>query len=202
MSINVKLITYQIMKSALSNNNIQDDKCDFLINELRVKLREIERKHTKDGLALIQLYKVLKTMHLNPQGYDNSQSFYGKFTANNITHKIGFIEYKNGIVCLAVKGGGWDGDDSLLFLRDGKNTEVSDEYCNVIFDGYKAEHIIQMPLGRVLWHKNSLITTKMTVDWLWHFHHRVDTFLKDFEAFRDEYLEYINSIVDHSESCL
>ena len=187
MAINVAEMTSRIQQSGIQKRIDEAKKHQQMVDGIVAKVKMIKKQFTEDAKALCEIYKALKNAGLNEQG--PKRSYYdvrGKFMADGISHKVGFIEYKDGTVCLCVKGGGWDGNDSLLFMRKGESVECADECCNDIFG--EACSILKMPLGTKL-HGFTVLDEL----WIKHYSDRVNTFVNGFVAFRDEYLEYVNS---------
>ena len=172
--INVEELTAKIEEQGKRNVVEKDNKRKLYLQSLKRKV-EVINGYREDAEGLIRIFKALKQNGLEYIGNNAHE-----YIADGWSHRIGFAEFKDGSVCLRVCGGGCCGDNQLLFLRNGNDAECA---------YYEVEKLIGDAWDVVGNPERYGITDR----WVGSFEQRLNTMIKEFEKFRDDYIAYAKS---------
>ena len=135
----------------------------------------------KDAEELVKVYETLKENGMKYLGEQMGCSgFFWQYRADGWYHNIGFVERKDGSVCLGAYGGGAYGDVRLYFLRNGRDVEFS-------FDSDKDNSII----GDALEVLGNPEKYGLDDELLHYFERRVTKMENEFWTFRADYIAFV-----------
>lgn len=179
MNIDVDKLTERIRQQGDRNRAEQQEKVKKLQDTLIFALDTVNKTYLEDAKSLCRIYMALKSAGLRYAGDD------GRYIADGMRHKLGFLEQQDGSVCLCVKGGGFCGTNQLFFARNGNNTEAA-----------YYEHLENSILGDAIEVVRAPEQYGIDTGWLHKFTDRVQEIVRGFEQFRDEYIAYAQQQLD------